>query len=104
MQTNIKIKDGNKLWLQALVDSECTYTGINKKLVKKEKIKTEPMDISFEVFNTNRTKNGEVTRFALLKIKVNKHREKINVAVTDLNRIDMFLEYNWLVKHNPEVN
>jgi len=22
----------------------------------------------------------------------------------DLNRMDMFLEHNWLVKHNPEVN
>ena len=22
----------------------------------------------------------------------------------DLNRIDMFLRYDWLVKHNPEVN
>ena len=30
--------------------------------------------------------------------------EKINVAVTDLNGTDMFLEYDWLVKHNSEVN
>ena len=30
--------------------------------------------------------------------------EKINVAVTDLNSTDMFLEYDWLVKHNSEVN
>jgi len=22
----------------------------------------------------------------------------------DINGTDMFLEYNWLVKHNPEVN
>ena len=28
----------------------------------------------------------------------------MEAAVTDLNRIDMFLEYDWLVKHNTEVN
>jgi len=61
VQTNIKTKNGKKLWLQALVDSEYTLTGIDKKLVKEEKIKTEQIDRSFKVFNTDRTKNGEVT-------------------------------------------
>ena len=56
MHTNIKTKNGKKLQLQALVDSGCTHTGINKQLVKKEKIKTEPMDRSFEVFNADETK------------------------------------------------
>jgi len=42
--------------------------------------------------------------YILLELKVNKHMEKINVAVTNLNGTDMFLEYDWLVKHNSEVN
>ena len=62
--------------------------------MKEEKIKIEPMNISFEVFNIDRTKNGEVTRFALLEIKVNRHKEKIEVVVIDLNRMNMFLEYD----------
>ena len=62
------------------------------------------MDISFEVFNTDGTKNGEVTRFVLLESEVNRYKERINVVVMDLNRTDIFLEYDWLVKHNPEVN
>jgi len=33
------------------------------------------MDISFKILNTDRTKNGKVMRFALLKIKVNGHRK-----------------------------
>ena len=61
MQTNIKTINGKKLQLQKLVDLKYTYTGINKQLVKKEKIKTKPMNILFKVFNTNGTKNGEVT-------------------------------------------
>jgi len=42
--------------------------------------------------------------FVPLELEVNKHMEKINITVTDLNGIDMFLEYDWLVKHNSEVN
>ena len=30
--------------------------------------------------------------------------EKIDIVVTDLNSINIFLGYNWLVKYNPEVN
>ena len=62
------------------------------------------MNRSFEVFNADRTKNGEVTQFTLLEVEINGHKEQINAVVTDLNGTDMFLGYDWLVKHNPEVN
>jgi len=86
------------------VDSECTHTGIDKYLVKEEKIKTEPLDRSFEVFNVNGTKNEEVTRFTPLKVEINKYKEQIDVAITDLNGMDIFLGYNWLIKYNLEVD
>jgi len=62
------------------------------------------MDILFEIFNADGTKNGEVTRYTLLEIEVNEYMEKINAVVIDLNRTDMFLEYDWFVKHKSEVN
>jgi len=37
-------------------------------------------------------------------VEINRHKEQINAAVMDLNSTDMFLEYDWLVKHNPEVD
>jgi len=58
--------------------------------VKKEWIKTEPINKSFEVFNIDRTKNGEVTRFIPLKLEINRHMEQIDAIV--LNGIDMFLD------------
>jgi len=64
----------------------------------------KPMNRLFKVFNTNGTKNREVTKFVLLKLKINKYIEKINITVIDLNNTDIFLRYDWLVKHNPEVN
>ena len=70
MQTNIKTKTEKELRLQALVDSDYTHTRIDKQLVKEEKIKMKPMDRSFEVFNADGTKNGEVTQFAPLKVDV----------------------------------
>ena len=62
------------------------------------------MDRSFKVFNADGTKNEEVTRFAPLEVVINRHKKQINTAVTDLNGMDMFLRYNWLVKHNLEVD
>jgi len=65
MQANIKTKNGKKLEVKALVDSGCTHTGINEQLVKDKRIQMKSIDFSFEVFNTDGTKNGEVTRVVL---------------------------------------
>jgi len=62
--------------------------------VKEEQIKMEPMDRLSEVFHIDKTKNEEVIRFVSLKLKINKHMEKIDTVVTDLNGIDIFLEYD----------
>ena len=62
------------------------------------------VDFSLKVFNTDSTKNKEVTRMAPLKVKINEYKKYIKVAVIDLNRMDIFLEHDWLVKHNLEVN
>jgi len=72
--------------------------------VKRERIKTVLLDILFQVYNADRTKNRKVTWFVLLEMEINGYIEKINIAVMDLNCMDMFLEHDWLVKHNPEFN
>ena len=103
MCTNIKTSNRKKLWLKTLVDLGCTYT-IYKQLVKEEQIKTKPMDRSFKIFNADKTKNEEVTRFVLLELEINGHMKKINIVVTELSGIDIFSGYDQLVKHNPEVD
>jgi len=72
--------------------------------IKDKKIQTKPINFSFEVFNTDGTKNGEVIRVASLEIEINSYKKQLEATVTDLNRIDMFLGHDWLIKHNPEVN
>jgi len=104
MQADIKTKNGKKLKVKALVDSRYIHTEINEQLVKDKRIQTKPINFSFEVFNTDRMKNGEVTKVAPLEIEINGHKETLEAAVMDLNGTDMFLGHDWLVKHNPEVN
>ena len=104
MQAEVKTKNRKKLKVKALVDSGCTHTGIDEQLVKDKRIQTKLIDFSFEVFNADGTKNGEVTKVVPLEIKINGHKETLEAAVTDLDGMDMFLGHNWLVKHNLEVN
>jgi len=100
----VKTKNRKKLKVKVLVDSRYTHTGIDEQLVKDKRIQMKPLNFSFEVFNTDKTKHGEVTRVAPLEIKINGHKEQLEAAVTDLDGTDMFLGYDWLVKHNLEVN
>jgi len=104
MQADIKTKNRRNLKVKALVDSRCTHTGIDKQLVKDKRIQTKKINFSFEVFNTDGTKNGEVTKVAPLEVEINGYKETLEAAVMDLAGTDMFLGHDWLVKHNPEVN
>ena len=76
------------------MNSGCTHTGIDEQLVKDKRIQTKKIDFSFEVFNTDRTKNGEVTKVAPLEIEINRHKETLEAAVMDLDGTDMFLGHN----------
>jgi len=71
-------------------------------LVKDKRIQTRLINFSFEVFNTDRTKNRKITKMVSLEVKINRYKKQLKV--TDLNGTDMFLRYEWLVKYNPEVN
>ena len=104
MQAQVKTRNSKNLKVKALVDSGCTHMGIDEQLVKDKRIQTKKIDFSFEVFNTDGTKNGEVTKVAPLEVEINGHKETLEAAVTDLDGTDMFLGHDWLVKHNPEVN
>ena len=104
MQANIKTKNGKKLKVKALVDFRYTHTEIDKQLVKNKRIQTKPINFSFEVFNADGTKNGEVTKMAPLEVEINRHKKTLKATVTDLDGTDLFLGHNWLVKHNLEVN
>jgi len=104
VQAKGKTKNSKNLKVKALVDSRCIHTGIDKQLVKNKRIQIKPINFSSKVFNADRTKNRKMTRVVPLEIEINSHKEQLEATVMDLNRTDIFLGHNWLVKHNPEVN
>ena len=67
---------------------------IDEQLVKDKRIQTKPINFSFEVFNTDGTKNEEVTRVVSLEIEINRHKKQLEAAVMDLNGTDMFLGHD----------
>ena len=75
MQADVKTKNGKKLKVKALVDSGYIHTGINEQLIKDKKIQTRPINFSFEVFNTDRTKNKEITKVVPLEVKINRYKK-----------------------------
>ena len=76
------------------MDSECTYIGIDKQLVKDKRIQTRPINFLFKVYNVGGTKNRDIIKVVPLKVKINRYKEHIEAAIIDLNGMDMFLEYN----------
>jgi len=75
VQADIKTKNGKKIKMKTLVDSGCTYTGIDEQLVKNKRIQTRPINSLFKVFNVDGTKNREVTKVASLEVEINRHKE-----------------------------
>jgi len=102
----IKINNGKKLKVKALIDSEYIHTTITRDIVKEKKIPTKMLKKSFDVYNSDRSRNSEKTikEFVLLELNSNRHIKQIDTVVLEIKETDLFLEHNWLVEHNPEVN
>ena len=89
-----------------LIDSKCTESCIDSGFVKNNRIKTYPFKNLFPVFNTNSTSNnrGLLKDYVKLELSVKEHSEIICLVVTTLAFSNIFLGYDWLTKHNPEIN
>ena len=58
------------------------------------------------MYNLDGSRNGEKTirEFVPLEINLNGHIEQIDAVVSEIKKTDLFLEHDWLVEHNPEVD
>ena len=89
-----------------LIDSKCTELCIDSGFVKNNRIKTYPFKNPFPVFNANSTSNdGDLLKdYVELELSVKEHSEIICLTVTTLVFSNIFLGYDWLTKHNPEID
>jgi len=102
----IKTKNGRKLKVKALIDSGYTNTTIARKIVEEKGISTKSLPRPFNIYNSDGSRNGEKTikEFVPLEINSNGHIKQIDAVVSEIKETDLFLGYNWLMEHNPEVD
>jgi len=102
----IKTKDRRKLKVKTLIDSGCMNTTITRKTVGEKGIPTKSLPKLFNVYNSDRSRNGKKTirEFVPLEINSNRHIKQIDAVVLEIKETDLFLGHDWLVEHNPEVD
>jgi Retroviral aspartyl protease len=90
----------------ALLDSGCTLSAIDKGYVQKHKLRTFKYDnpIRSYLSDGSEPKSGQITDFVEMQIRIGNHQEFIHLAVLDLAKMDIFLGYDWLKLHNPEID
>ena len=90
----------------ALIDSGCTGSCIDSRFVERYGIPTKRYPNPLRVSNADGTDNegGLITEYAEVELVFDSHRETINLAVTTLSSSNVFLGYDWLSKHNPEID
>ncbi len=91
---------------KALIDSGCTGSAINQAYVEKHNLDTKKALIPIPVYNADGTCNqgGDITEFIELLMTIGEHHERIDLAVTNLGKKDIYLGHDWLKHHNPSVN
>ena len=64
------------------------------------------MPLAIPVYNADSTlnKNGSIKEFATLQLAINDHYKHIDLTVTELEDMDLFLGHDWLKIHNPSIN
>ena len=92
---------------RALLDSGCTGCTIDRAFVNKHKLMTTELEHPIRVLNADGTdnKDGQITEMLEVRMRIGeRHMENIQLAVTSLHGHDIFLGYDWLIQHNPEVD
>ena len=64
------------------------------------------MPIPIPVYNADGTRNqaGPITEMAELILAIGDHQERIQLAITNLGNTDLFIGYEWLRFHNPNID
>src|ERR1700733_9918066 len=92
---------------KALIDSGCTGCAINREFINKHKIKREKLTCQLRVLNADGSENssGRITHHTEIMMRMGKiHWEKMDFGITKLDDHDIFLGFDWLMEHNPEIN
>lgn len=90
----------------ALLDSGCTSSIIDEAFVRKHNLPTWRLDKPIPAVNADSTENavGLITRVTELSVSIGDHTEKLMFVIVQLDRHSLYLGFNWLDFHNPEID
>ena len=92
--------------IKALLDSRCMSSAISKRFVNEHQINTIKLPQAITATNANGTINagGKITDMVRLKVKIQDHKEIMELTVADIGKKDIFIGHDWLQHHNPEID
>ena len=100
------LDDGHILQIIMLLDSGCTGSCIDKEYVHENNIQTKKVPLPIPVYNADGSLNegGPITEFVEVRMVIQDHTERIQLAVTNLGKTKLFIRHEWLQKHNPNID
>ena len=92
------VDDGRFFATKALLDSGCTGSAINKKFVEKHSISTKKVVRPIPIYDADGRRNeaGSIKEYVEIRMVVQDHVERIQLAVTNTRNSDLFMGLEWL--------
>ena len=89
-----------------LVDSGSVGSCISTDFVREHGINTTPLARPIPVYNADGQPNsdGPIKEIVSLELRIKSHVERIDFAVTNLGKGQIFLGHDWLKLHNPSID
>ena len=89
-----------------LLDSGYSRTTIDERFAKEKGLKTYKLPVPIPVYNADRSINstGSIRKFTIVEMRIRDHSKQIAMAMSNLSTHPIFLGYDWLRKHNPQIN
>ena len=90
----------------ALIDSGCEGSCIDVKYVRKNGLVTTKLARPIPVHNADGQPNSEgpISECVALELRIGSHWERVDFGVTNLGKGEIFLGYDWLKLHNPNID
>jgi Aspartyl protease len=97
---------GETFTVLCLIDSGCTRSCIDRDLVQHLDLDLRKLEQPIRVINADGSPNidGPIDSVMDAGLEIKGHRERILLAITKLHGPQIFLGYDWLVKHNPAID
>ena len=101
------VNNGRPIVSFAILDSGAEGVYHNKAFIEKHKIPTHPLETPVYAQNIDGTMNkqGIIYHAAILWMEMDtRHKEYIEMAITNTGNHDILLGTDWLKAHNPSID